>query len=110
MWNIYIVNFQAKSTKNYNPSYTKNRVRIVPKQVFTGEAVKAPPSTQCRFQRPQLVGLKTFNKRTIARGQFYYHAFTKEQPDLNYRNPSVIQEMKDVLTFWIEKGDHIKVF
>ena len=39
-----------------------------------------------------------------ARGQFYYHAFTKEQPDLNYRNPAVIQEMLDILSFWIEKG------
>ena len=39
-----------------------------------------------------------------ARGQFYYHAFTKEQPDLNYRNPAVIQEMLDILGFWIEKG------
>ena len=38
------------------------------------------------------------------RGQFYYHAFTKEQPDLNYRNPAVRQEMLDILTFWIEKG------
>ena len=38
------------------------------------------------------------------RGQFYYHAFTKEQPDLNYRNPAVIQEMLDILSFWIEKG------
>ena len=27
MWNIYIVNFQAKSTKNYNPSYTKKSVQ-----------------------------------------------------------------------------------
>ena len=28
------------------------------------------------------------------RGQFYYHAFTPEQPDLNYRNPLVVEEMK----------------
>ena len=28
------------------------------------------------------------------RGQFYYHAFTPEQPDLNYRNPMVVEEMK----------------
>ena len=28
------------------------------------------------------------------RGQFYYHAFTPEQPDLNYRNPRVVEEMK----------------
>ena len=25
------------------------------------------------------------------RNQFYYHAFTLQQPDLNYRNPAVIQ-------------------
>ena len=38
------------------------------------------------------------------RGQFYYHAFTKEQPDLNYRNPAVRQEMIHILNFWIDKG------
>ena len=38
------------------------------------------------------------------RQQFYYHAFTKEQPDLNYWNPAIIQEMKDVLKFWTDKG------
>ncbi len=38
------------------------------------------------------------------RGQFYLHQFTTGQPDLNYRNPLVIQEMKDVLTFWLDLG------
>lgn len=28
----------------------------------------------------------------------------KEQPDLNYRNPELVQEMKDVLVFWMERG------
>ena len=28
------------------------------------------------------------------RGQFYYHAFLKEQPDLNYNNPLLVEEMK----------------
>ncbi|TRY72059.1 hypothetical protein TCAL_06729 [Tigriopus californicus] len=36
------------------------------------------------------------------RQQFYYHAFTVQQPDLNYRNPLVVEEMKNVLRFWIE--------
>ncbi|XP_028129735.1 maltase A1 [Diabrotica virgifera virgifera] len=36
------------------------------------------------------------------RQQFYYHAFLKEQPDLDYRNPLVRQEMKDVLSFWLD--------
>lgn len=38
------------------------------------------------------------------RGQFYFHQFTKEQPDLNYRNPKVVQEMEDIMQFWLEKG------
>lgn len=38
------------------------------------------------------------------RGQYYYHQFTIEQPDLDYRNPQLVQEMKDILVFWLEKG------
>ncbi|QRR01115.1 alpha-amylase family glycosyl hydrolase [Dyadobacter sandarakinus] len=37
-------------------------------------------------------------------GQYYYHAFLKEQPDLNWRNPEVQQAMLDVMRFWLDKG------
>jgi alpha-glucosidase len=37
-------------------------------------------------------------------GQYYYHAFLKEQPDLNWQNPAVQQAMNDVLRFWFERG------
>ncbi|WEX09535.1 alpha-amylase family glycosyl hydrolase [Chelativorans sp. AA-79] len=37
-------------------------------------------------------------------GQYYYHAFLKEQPDLNWRNPQVRREMYDILRFWLDKG------
>lgn len=36
--------------------------------------------------------------------QYYYHAFLKEQPDLNWRNPEVQQEMWKVMRFWLDKG------
>jgi alpha-glucosidase len=36
--------------------------------------------------------------------QYYYHAFLREQPDLNWRNPRVIDAMLDVLRFWLERG------
>ena len=36
--------------------------------------------------------------------QYYYHAFLKEQPDLNWRNPEVVQAMHDVLRFWFDRG------
>jgi alpha-glucosidase len=37
-------------------------------------------------------------------GQYYYHMFLKEQPDLNWRNPIVRKEMLNVFKFWMEKG------
>jgi alpha-glucosidase len=39
-----------------------------------------------------------------ATGQYYYHAFLKEQPDLNWRNPEVVEAMLDVLRFWLDRG------
>lgn len=36
--------------------------------------------------------------------QYYYHAFLKEQPDLNWRNPEVQEAMFDVIRFWLNKG------
>jgi oligo-1,6-glucosidase len=37
-------------------------------------------------------------------GEYYLHLFSKKQPDLNYRNPKVIEEVKDIMRFWLEKG------
>ena len=37
-------------------------------------------------------------------GQYYYHAFLAQQPDLNWRNPHVIGAMHDVLRFWLKRG------
>ncbi len=39
-----------------------------------------------------------------ASGQYYYHAYLKQQPDLNWRNPAVRAAMKDVLRFWMRRG------
>src|SRR6185312_11717059 len=36
--------------------------------------------------------------------QYYYHAYLKEQPDLNWRNPDLQQAMYDVLRFWFARG------
>jgi alpha-glucosidase len=37
-------------------------------------------------------------------GQYYYHYFYKQQPDLNWRNPEVRAAMYDVLRFWLRRG------
>lgn len=36
--------------------------------------------------------------------QYYYHAFLKEQPDLNWRNKELQQAMLDTMRFWLDKG------
>ena len=36
--------------------------------------------------------------------QYYYHAFLKEQPDLNWRHPAVQAAMYDVMRFWFDRG------
>lgn len=38
------------------------------------------------------------------RGQFYYHYFMKQQPDLNWHNPEVKQAMWNVVRFWLDLG------
>ncbi|EHB08975.1 Neutral and basic amino acid transport protein rBAT [Heterocephalus glaber] len=38
------------------------------------------------------------------RQQCYYHQFLKEQPDLNFRNPDVQEEIKEIIQFWLLKG------
>ncbi len=39
-----------------------------------------------------------------ATGQYWYHAYLPEQPDLNWRNPAVREAMLDVLRFWLDRG------
>ncbi|PIT92174.1 MAG: alpha-amylase [Candidatus Harrisonbacteria bacterium CG10_big_fil_rev_8_21_14_0_10_42_17] len=39
-----------------------------------------------------------------ATGQYYLHQFLTDQPDLNWRNQEVIEEMNKVLEFWLHRG------
>jgi alpha-glucosidase len=43
----------------------------------------------------------TFDQKT---GQWYYHYFYVQQPDLNWRNPEVRKAMYDAMRFWLDKG------
>lgn len=36
--------------------------------------------------------------------EWYLHLFTKEQPDLNWENPKVREEVKNLLKFWLDLG------
>src|SRR5882762_8149407 len=58
--------------------------------------------------RPPNNWLSTFGgpawKFDAKTGQWYYHFFYPEQPDLNWRNPAVEKAMFDVTTWWYNRG------
>lgn len=36
--------------------------------------------------------------------QYYLHQFVSQQPELNYRQPAVLEAMKNVMRFWLDRG------
>lgn len=42
-----------------------------------------------------------FDEKT---GEYFWHRFYSQQPDLNYDSPAVQQELLDVLDYWIDLG------
>ena len=43
-------------------------------------------------------------KYNEATNDYYLHLFDQTQPDLNWDNPDVRDEIKDILKFWLQKG------
>ena len=39
-----------------------------------------------------------------ATGEYYLHLFSRKQPDLNWENPEVRNEIYDMMQWWLEKG------
>ncbi|REJ10253.1 alpha-glucosidase [Halobacillus trueperi] len=37
-------------------------------------------------------------------GQYYLHIFAKKQPDLNWENPKLREDVYDMMKFWLDKG------
>lgn len=37
-------------------------------------------------------------------GQYYLHLFSKKQPDLNWENPAMRQDVYQMMNFWLDKG------
>lgn len=42
-----------------------------------------------------------YDKRT---GEYYFHSFLKEQPDLNWRNPEVEKAIFSMMKYWLDMG------
>lgn len=43
-------------------------------------------------------------QKVEGRDEYYFHAFSKKQPDLNWENPELRQELYKMINWWLEKG------
>ncbi|BAP16934.1 alpha-amylase family glycosyl hydrolase [cyanobacterium endosymbiont of Epithemia turgida] len=62
-----------------------------------GKPDGSPPNNWEGFERSTW----TFDPKT---NQYYYHFHYHEQPDLNWRNSAVVEEMFSICDFWLNKG------
>jgi len=61
---------------------------------------KGEPPHRCGFFDPAGKGWH-YNRATRS---WYLHYFSKHQPDLNWENPEVREQLYDILRYWLDKG------
>lgn len=63
-----------------------------------GKKEGLPPSNW-----PSFFGGNAWEKDDLT-GEYYLHLFSKKQPDLNWENPEVRRSIRQIISFWTEKG------
>ena len=76
-------------------------LRVRPSAIFTFGAIRLK-------NIKTLASFSQIRKDRIGLGpvanQYYWHRFFSHQPDLNYDNPRVIEEVLKVMRFWLDMG------
>jgi alpha-glucosidase len=94
----FVVNHTSDQHKWFLDSRSSNTSKYRDWYIWRdGKNGQPPNNWQSEFGVPAW----TFDKKT---GQYYYHYFYPEQPDLNWRNPAVKDAMLDVTRFWYKRG------
>ncbi|MDO5750013.1 MAG: alpha-glucosidase [Rothia sp. (in: high G+C Gram-positive bacteria)] len=65
---------------------------------FAEDGTPLPPNNWISFFSPSVW---EWDEHTQ---QFYLHYFSVKQPDLNWENPRVREEVYDIMRFWLDKG------
>ncbi|WP_213803699.1 alpha-amylase family glycosyl hydrolase [Granulicella sp. dw_53] len=103
-----ILDFVPNHSSDQHPWFLESKIsRDNPKQDWylwrdpapgAGVPESRPPNNwQSHFGGPAW----TYNPE---RGQFYYHSFLRQQPDLNWRNPEVRKAIYAAMRFWLDRG------
>lgn len=67
--------------------------------IFRSGKDKAPPNNWL-----SVFGGSAWELVASSADEYYLHSFLPEQPDLNWANPKVQEEMKHILRFWFDRG------
>lgn len=79
------------------------------------EAVNNPESSYCDYYiiKDRIEGLADLRSNfggscwtQLPDGRWYFHTFAKEQPDLNWDNKKLREEIYKMMNWWIDKGIH----
>jgi len=97
-----IVDIILNHTSDEHPLFLESRSsRQSPKRDWyiwkDAKADGSPPNNWEGFEHSSW----TFDDKTQ---QYYYHFHYPQQPDLNWRNPKVVEEMFSICDFWLDKG------
>ncbi|XP_003703631.2 alpha-glucosidase [Megachile rotundata] len=100
-----ILDFVPNHSSNQHPWFLKSIKKISP---YTDYYVWHDPKIVNGTRYPPNNWISNFQNGAWEwneeRQQYYLHQFAVAQPDLNYRNEVLKQEMKDVLSFWMKRG------
>ena len=91
-------------TCNEHPSFQQpdNRIPVLPNEIGTS----GRRMTRC-IRRPGIIFVDTEKSNWTwheEAGAYYWHRFFGRQPDLNYDNPEVQEQMLAGLKFWLDLG------
>ncbi|MBR3832056.1 MAG: alpha-glucosidase [Mycoplasmataceae bacterium] len=91
-----IVDFVANHTSDKHEWFQKalkNEEKYKDYYVFTKDPI---------WEKKSVFGGEAWEK--INNDEYYLHSFAVNQPDLNWENPNVRKEFKEIMNFWIDKG------
>jgi alpha-glucosidase len=97
-----IVDLVPNHTSNQHPWFIESRASANnPKRDWyiwiPGTPDRAPSNWHSYFGGPAW-------KYDSAIGSWYLHMFLEQQPDLNFRNPEVVEAIHGVIRFWLDRG------
>ncbi|MGD1849167.1 MAG: alpha-amylase family glycosyl hydrolase [Cyanophyceae cyanobacterium] len=97
-----VVDIILNHTSDEHPFFVESRQsKESPKRDWyiwkDAKAGGSPPNNWEGFEKSSW----TWDEKTQ---QYYYHFHYPQQPDLNWRNPDVVESMFNICKFWIDKG------